>query len=141
MNAMIHDRGRGPEIVGTRITVYDVLDYAETHTPEFIADLFKLEVAQIHAALAYIDAHRDEVMARYVPASEWVQPPYTPELQAKLDRAEVRGEALRSLYREDRERCRELLALRNSNYDEYARRIDAWADARRREVDRVSAPG
>jgi uncharacterized protein (DUF433 family) len=24
---IIHDRGRGPEIEGTRITVYDVMDY------------------------------------------------------------------------------------------------------------------
>ena len=27
MSAQIIDRGRGPEIAGTRITVYDVLDY------------------------------------------------------------------------------------------------------------------
>jgi uncharacterized protein (DUF433 family) len=25
----IHDRGRGPEIIGTRITVYDIMDYLE----------------------------------------------------------------------------------------------------------------
>jgi len=27
MSAKIIDRGRGPEIEGTRITVYDVMDY------------------------------------------------------------------------------------------------------------------
>ena len=27
MQARIIDRGRGPEIAGTRITVYDILDY------------------------------------------------------------------------------------------------------------------
>ena len=52
MDAAIIDRGRGAEIAGSRITVYDVLDYArEDWTPESIADLFKLEVEQIHAAL------------------------------------------------------------------------------------------
>jgi uncharacterized protein (DUF433 family) len=29
MNATIIDRGRGPEIAGTRITVYDIWDYAK----------------------------------------------------------------------------------------------------------------
>ena len=29
MDAVIIDRGRGPEIAGTRITVFDVLDYLQ----------------------------------------------------------------------------------------------------------------
>ena len=33
----IHDRGRGPEIKGTRITVYDVMDYHPLHPASWIA--------------------------------------------------------------------------------------------------------
>ena len=36
LEAKIIDRGRGPEIAGTRITVYDVLDY---HKSEWHRDM------------------------------------------------------------------------------------------------------
>lgn len=29
-NELMHDRGRGPEIIGTRITVYNLLPYFST---------------------------------------------------------------------------------------------------------------
>ena len=65
MDAEIHDRGRGPEIKGTRITVYDVLDYRGEFTTDWIANLFDVTVEQIEAAEAYIDSHRDVVMRDY----------------------------------------------------------------------------
>ena len=52
MELAIINRGRGPEIAGSRITVYDVL--AETQagaTPEELAGWYDLEVAQIQLAL------------------------------------------------------------------------------------------
>ncbi len=58
----IIDRGRGPEIAGSRITVYDVL--AETRvgtTPEEMAGWYQLDVEQIHLALRYIEEHKEEV--------------------------------------------------------------------------------
>ncbi len=61
----IHDRGRGPEIRGTRITVYDVMDSMDDWTAAQIAALFKLTVEEIQVALDYIAAHRDEVTADY----------------------------------------------------------------------------
>ena len=41
LEAKIIDRGRGPEIAGTRITVYDILDYYDSgwHR-DLIADQF-----------------------------------------------------------------------------------------------------
>jgi uncharacterized protein (DUF433 family) len=57
---------RGLTIAGTRITLYDVMDYlAEQYPPKFIASLFDLTEAQINAALDYIAAHRVEVDAEY----------------------------------------------------------------------------
>ncbi len=57
---------RGLTIAGTRITLYDVMDYVtEQYPPKFIRSLFDLSEAQIDAALAYIEAHRAEVAAEY----------------------------------------------------------------------------
>ena len=66
MSQVIINRGRGPEIAGTRITVYDVLDYStKGYHSTFIASLFRVSSGQVQAALEYIAAHEDEVMAEY----------------------------------------------------------------------------
>ncbi len=57
----IHDRGRGPEIKGTRITVFDVMDYHPKYSSAWIADLFGLPVAHIEKAIQYIGEHRAEL--------------------------------------------------------------------------------
>jgi uncharacterized protein (DUF433 family) len=57
---------RGLTIAGTRITLYDVMDYlAEAYPPKFIASLFDLTAAQIGAAIDYIATHRGEVETEY----------------------------------------------------------------------------
>ena len=57
---------RGLTIAGTRITLYDVMDYlAAQYPPKFIRSLFNLSDAQINAALAYIQANRTEVEPEY----------------------------------------------------------------------------
>lgn len=57
---------RGLTIAGTRITLYDVMDYLTAqYPPKFIRGLFNLTDAQINAALAYIQANRAEVVAEY----------------------------------------------------------------------------
>jgi uncharacterized protein (DUF433 family) len=57
---------RGLTIAGTRITLYDVMDHLKAqYPPRFIRDGFNLTDSQIHAALAYIEAHRIEVEAEY----------------------------------------------------------------------------
>lgn len=64
---LIHDRGRGPEIVGTRITVYNRLPYLldASTTEAALADLYGLSVEQIAAARAYILNHAEAVLARH----------------------------------------------------------------------------
>ena len=86
MTPVIHDRGRGPEIKGTRITVYDVFDcHSLGWTPEAIANEFQLTVPEAKVAIDYIEANRPQVEADYatiVARSERGNPP---ELQAKID--------------------------------------------------------
>jgi uncharacterized protein (DUF433 family) len=57
---------RGLSIAGTRITLYDVMDYVTAqYPPHFIQGLFDLTDEQMGAALAYIEANRAEVEAEY----------------------------------------------------------------------------
>ena len=62
MQPSIIDRGRGPEIAGSRITVYDVLAETRGGVPvDQLAREWQISVAQIEFALKYIDEHREEV--------------------------------------------------------------------------------
>jgi uncharacterized protein (DUF433 family) len=94
LEAKIIDRGRGPEVAGTRITVYDVLDYhkAGMHR-DLIADTLELSSQQVEVAIRYIDEHRDEVMADYTEMLARDARGNPPELQAKLDGAHERLQA------------------------------------------------
>jgi uncharacterized protein (DUF433 family) len=57
---------RGLTIAGTRITLYDVMDYLTAqYPPKFIRGLFNLTNDQINAALTYIEANYAEVEAEY----------------------------------------------------------------------------
>ncbi len=57
---------RGLTIAGTRITLYDVMDYVTAQYPaKFICDLFDLSDDQMTAVLDYIETHRSEVEAEY----------------------------------------------------------------------------
>ena len=57
---------RGLTIAGTRITLYDVMDYLKAQYPsKFIRDAFNLTDEQIDAALSYIEVHQTAVEAEY----------------------------------------------------------------------------
>lgn len=57
---------RGLTISGTRITLYDVMDYLTAqYPPKFICSLLHLTDEQINAALSYIEANCPEVEAEY----------------------------------------------------------------------------
>jgi uncharacterized protein (DUF433 family) len=86
LEAKIIKTGRGPEIAGTRITVYDVIDYHNTgwHR-DMIADTLELSSQQVEVAIRYIEDHRDEVMTGYEKNMERIRRGNPPELQAKLD--------------------------------------------------------
>ena len=58
--------GRTPRVAGSRITVYDILDYKQAGWGrDEIAALFDLSSRQVDAAVRYIEEHQDEVMAEY----------------------------------------------------------------------------
>jgi uncharacterized protein (DUF433 family) len=97
VKAEIINRGRGPEIAGTRITVYDVMDF---HTlgwhRDRIAMHFRLSSRQIQAALDYIDAHKAEVTKEYEEiVNRHKNYQYPQEVQEKIDRC--RGIATKRL--------------------------------------------
>ena len=57
---------RGLTIAGTRITLYDVMDYLKAQYPQkLIREKLGLNDEQVCAALAYIETHRAEVEAEY----------------------------------------------------------------------------
>lgn len=67
-NDLIHDRGRGPEIVGTRITVYNLLPHFldASVTEDGICREYELTPEQVAAARAYILNHPDTVLAGHL---------------------------------------------------------------------------
>jgi uncharacterized protein (DUF433 family) len=86
LEARIIDRGRGPEIAGSRITVFDVLDYVqEGWDPMEIALFFRLSTRQVDLAVRYIEEHLGEVMEEYRRILERCARGNPPELQTKLD--------------------------------------------------------
>jgi uncharacterized protein (DUF433 family) len=57
---------RGLTIAGTRITLYDVMDYVAAQYPAtFIRNMLSLTDEQIDAALSYIQTHRVAVETDY----------------------------------------------------------------------------
>src|SRR5712691_5724095 len=94
MSAKIIHRGRGPEIEGTRITVYDVLGYArQGWHRDRIAALFRLSSRDIQAALDYIDQHQDDVMASYQHiCARQKEYPYAPNVTAKIAASRQRAQ-------------------------------------------------
>jgi uncharacterized protein (DUF433 family) len=105
LEATIVKTGRGPEIAGTRITVYDVIEYhkAGWHR-DMIAVTLGLSSQQVEAAIRYIEEHRDEVMASYERNMERIRRGNPPELQAKLDAARDRLQARLQELRESKQR-------------------------------------
>jgi uncharacterized protein (DUF433 family) len=95
MHVAIIDRGRGPEIAGTRITVYDIWDYLKEgchHTA--IAMTLRISSAQVLAAVQYIEEHKDEVLAEYQKMLDREARGNPPEVQAKLQSAHAKLQAL-----------------------------------------------
>ena len=63
--AIIHTEW-GLTIAGTRITLYDVMDYVTAqYPPKLIGDTLNLTPEQVAAALSYIESNRAAVEAEY----------------------------------------------------------------------------
>jgi uncharacterized protein (DUF433 family) len=70
-NAQIIDRGRGPEIAGTRVTVYHIWEFFQAgDSRDDIALTFNLSSRQVQAAIDYIESHRDEIEQDYARIKE-----------------------------------------------------------------------
>jgi uncharacterized protein (DUF433 family) len=103
--AEIIDRGRGPEIKGTRITVYAILDYIlEGWHSAQIATWFRLSSGQVDAAIAYFHEHKIEVLNKYVAILERAARGNPPEIQAKAEESHRRAQELIRQIREARAR-------------------------------------
>ena len=107
-DGIVHERGRGPEIRGTRITVYVIMDhYGDPEWPaERIAGLYEITVAQARAALDYIAAHMDELKPEYDKMVARSKAGNPPEIRAKL--AASRAKLLARLNPDQRRRLEEL---------------------------------
>lgn len=81
---------RGLTIVGTRITLYDVMDYViEQYPSKFIRAMLDLTDEQVNAALSYIEAHRTEVEAEYqivLKEAEELRQYYEEQNRERIDR-------------------------------------------------------
>ena len=83
MTTRIINRGRGPEMEGTRITVYRIMDFVRDNgAVTTIADDLDLSEAQVQAALDYIAANRSEVEAEYDQLLQRLQQANPPHIQA-----------------------------------------------------------
>lgn len=88
------DRGDGPKIEGTRITVYTVLDYLRAgRTRDWIAALLHLSSDQVQAALDYIRDHDTQVNAEYEAIVARIEKgnPAQVEEQLRANRAKVKA--------------------------------------------------
>lgn len=82
----IIDRGRGPELAGIRITVYDVIPYLQAgHGPTYIAAVLGLSTDEVKALMQYIEEHEEEVMAENRKIEERIARGNPPEIEARRE--------------------------------------------------------
>lgn len=95
---VIHDRGRGPEIAGTRITVYNLLPsfLDPTATEAEICSIYGLSMEQVAAARAYVFTHPDTVLAEHLRIEERMATGNPPEVRQQAERAKATFEMYRN---------------------------------------------
>ncbi len=92
--ARIVDRGDGPKISGTRITVYTVLeDLRNGHRREEIALAYGLSSRQVQAAIDYIHANEAVVNSEYEKILARIRKGNPPHVEAILEAARKKLEA------------------------------------------------
>ena len=96
MDIEIINRGRGPEIKGTRITVYDVYHYVEdgTWSELEIAEALRLTPEQVHLALAFIDKHKEEISKIHRQIEDRISRGNSPEIEKKLETSRKKRQSL-----------------------------------------------
>jgi uncharacterized protein (DUF433 family) len=93
----IHDRGRGPELKGTRVTVYDIIPYRLGGlSPAEICETLALSYitpAHVEALFRYMDEHYDEVMAVHRQIEERIARGNPPWVEERMREATARFQA------------------------------------------------
>lgn len=100
--AIIIRTERGLAIAGTRITLYDVMDYVTenyppNYPPKFIRAMLGLTDEQVAAALFYIETHRAEVETEYqfiLKEAEELQQYYEEENRDRVTRIAAKSSKL-----------------------------------------------
>ena len=86
VEARIVDRGDGPKIEGTRITVYTVLEHLrDGRSRDWIAAFFRLSSAQVQVAMDYIRDNEAAVNAEYEKIMARIAKGNPPEIVALLE--------------------------------------------------------
>jgi uncharacterized protein (DUF433 family) len=99
----IIDRGRGPELEGTRITVYDIIPYLRAgYSPTSISAILRIGTPGVEALIQYIEEHKDEVMAINEKIEERIARGNPPEIEAMLKESHAKLLALRRQLRRKR---------------------------------------
>ena len=90
----ILDRGDGPKIEGTRISVYAVLEYLKNgRKRDWIAAFLRLSSAQVQAAMDYIRDNEAAVNAEYEKIMARIAKGNPPEVVAKLEASREKTKA------------------------------------------------
>lgn len=92
------DRGDGPKITGTRITVYTVLEYLRAgRTRDWIAAMLQLSSEQVQVAIDYIRDHDTQINAEYDTIVARIKKgnPTQVEAQLQANRAKVKARLAR----------------------------------------------
>jgi uncharacterized protein (DUF433 family) len=90
----IVDRGDGPKIEGTRITVYAVLEYLRGgRSRDWIAATLNLSSGQVQKAMDYIRDHETRVSADYDTIAARIGRGNSPQIESQLqaNREKVRN--------------------------------------------------
>ena len=89
----IVNRGDGPKIEGTRITVYQILEYLRLgRSRESMAVALGLSSQQVQAALDYIKDHQTEVDAAYEAIMERIRRGNPPPIEERLRQSRRRSQ-------------------------------------------------
>ena len=85
MGETIIDRGRGPELSGTRITVHDVWHYASQELGySAIAAVLRISPEQALAALSYIEDNKERLLPEFERNSRRIAKGNGPHVESRL---------------------------------------------------------
>jgi len=94
---LIHDRGRGPEISGTRITVYNLLQSLldPKVTEEEICRIYDLTAEQVAAARAHVLNNPDTILAEHLQIEARMAVGNPPQVREQAERAKATFKSFR----------------------------------------------